>query len=165
MVGVLSSNGSMMMVKPFQRRGDTADHNPATVEQVTRGGVCPTLAVGAHESGEVGDEGDGREVGDVGDLQGSQQRLQTLCTKPAGAERTGRCEQRDRASAGLEPSSRHRPQRLAVDADFLEDVFEELRRALLHDVVDPQTGLQVLQEALHETYEVLGRTNRTGHRL
>lgn len=44
-----------------------------------------TLAVGADQSGEVGDERDGREVGDVGDLQGPQQRLQPLRAEPAGA--------------------------------------------------------------------------------
>lgn len=55
--------------------------------------------------------------------------------------------------------SRRPPERFAVDADFVEDVFEELGGALLYDVLHPQPGLQVLQEAPQETHEVLGRAN------
>lgn len=51
------------------------------------------------------------------------------------------------------------PEGLAVDADFVKDIFEKLRGALLYDMLDPQTGLQVLQESSQETYEVLGRAN------
>lgn len=56
-------------------------------------------------------------------------------------------------------AAEHRPERLAVDADFVKDIFEELRGALLYDMLDPQTGLQVLQESSQETYEVLGRAD------
>lgn len=47
------------------------------------------------------------------------------------------------------------PQGFAVNADLLEDVFEELRSTLLHHMMDPQTCLQVLEEALHKAYKVL----------
>lgn len=52
-----------------------------------------------------------------------------------------------------------RPERLAVDAHFVKDIFEKLRGALLYDMLDPQTGLQVLQESPQETYKVLGRAD------
>lgn len=54
---------------------------------------------------------------------------------------------------------RRSPQRFAVDADFVENVFEELRRAFLDHVLDPQTGLQVLQEPLEEPNKVLRCTD------
>lgn len=51
--------------------------------------------------------------------------------------------------------SQHRPEGFAVDADFFKDVFEELRGALLHDMMDPQPGLQILHESSQETNKVL----------
>lgn len=50
---------------------------------------------------------------------------------------------------------KHRPEGLAVDADFVKDVFEELRGALLHYMMDPQPGLQILHESSQETNKVL----------
>lgn len=47
------------------------------------------------------------------------------------------------------------PEGLAVNAHLLIDVFKELRRTLLHNVMDTQPRLQVLQETLHEAYKVL----------
>lgn len=61
--------------------------------------------------------------------------------------------------------SQHWPERLAVDADFFEDVFEELWRALLYDMVDPQTGLQILHETSQETNKVFCCANGTRDRL
>lgn len=61
--------------------------------------------------------------------------------------------------------NRHGPEGFAVDADFVKDVFEKLRGALLHHVLDPQTGLQILQEPPQEPDEVLSRSDRTGNRL
>lgn len=61
--------------------------------------------------------------------------------------------------------SQHWPERLAVDADFFEDVFEELWRALLYDMVDPQTGLQILHETSQETNKVFCCANGARDRL
>lgn len=60
------------------------------------------------------------------------------------------------------PSS---PERLPVDANLVEDVFEKLGRALLDHVLDPQTGFQILQKPLQKADEVLCCSNGTGHRL
>lgn len=57
------------------------------------------------------------------------------------------------------------PERLAVDADFFKDVLEELGGALLDHVVDPQAGLEVLQEPSQETNKVLCCANRTWNGL
>lgn len=57
------------------------------------------------------------------------------------------------------------PQGFAVNADFLEDVFEELRCTLLHHMMDPQTCLQVLEEALHKAYKVLCSADATRNSL
>ncbi len=57
------------------------------------------------------------------------------------------------------------PQGFAVNADLLIDVFEELRGTLLNHMMDSQTCLQVLQEALHKAHEVLCSANAARYSL
>lgn len=59
----------------------------------------------------------------------------------------------------------HWPERLAIDADFVKDVFEELRGALLYNMLDPETRLQILQKTPQETNKVFGCANSTRNRL
>lgn len=61
--------------------------------------------------------------------------------------------------------SRNSPEWFPVNTDFLKDVFEKLWRALLHHMLDPQTGFQILQKSLKKANKVLCCANGPWHRL
>ncbi len=144
-----------------------------------RAGWCfITFTVGADKCGKVWDQGNGWEVSDVCDLQRPQQRAQPLCTKSGSGLNThlswgeyvalvlnndhqyfqyGTAEETDWSVTHLRG--------LRINADLLKDVFEELRGTLLNHMMDSQTCLQVLQEALHKAHEVLCSADAARHSL
>lgn len=59
----------------------------------------------------------------------------------------------------------HSPQRFPLNADFLKDILQERWGTLLDNVVDPQAGLQVFQEAFHEGHKVFRCPDIAWHSL
>ena len=57
------------------------------------------------------------------------------------------------------------PQWFTLNAHFLSTVFEECWWTLLHDMLNPESSLQILEESFHERHKVSSSPNVPRHCL